>query len=348
MAKKKNKKEKEVEVIDDLDMVKAVIDKKYGGKNKNIFTTMAERDKSIHVETVSTGSIALDVALGRGGVAKSRIYEFFGPNSSGKTTLAISIIAQAQKIGLTCCFVDLEHTADPKLFKSLGVDTDKLFMIENLFDAEDYLEAMELAIKSGVVDVVVLDSITALVPRAELEADLDQDFYALQARLMSRCLRNINPYINDSNVLMIFINQIRSKMTSYGNPETTSGGNALLFYATGRIRVSGGKGTSITDDSGVAIGHRVKFEIVKNKLAPPFKSTEINLLYGYGYDNYTEVLQLAVDFGIADLKGSWYSYNDIKLGQGAMNARETLINDLELYNKIRGAVTEILIPVKDE
>lgn len=335
----KKKKEKEEKTVSNIDLVRETLNKKYQKQYGQVLTTMADCD-NFEIPTVSTGSLGLDVALGRGGLALGRIYELYGRQSSGKTTLAISTIVEAQRKDLPCVFVDIEHAADPVLFQSMGVDINKLHMVQNLIEGEDYLEALGHLIKTGAVKVAVIDSVSALLPKAENEADFDKDFYALQARLMSKSLRKLGQYVSTTNVLLIFINQIREKVGGYGNPETTSGGNALGFYATGRIKVSGGVKTSrIPDDTGEIIGHTTKFMVEKNKLGAPFRSAEVNLIYGYGYDKHGEVLDLAASVGIVERRGAYFYYGGEKIGQGSRNVRDILMTDDELYNKIRSELT---------
>jgi recombination protein RecA len=335
MAKKKDTKKESR--ITNLDIAKEAITKKFG----NVLKKMSDCGE-LKIDTISTGSLGLDVALGRGGLARGRVYEFYGPPSGGKTTLAISAIAEAQKRGLTCCFADIEHAADPSLFKAMGVNLEDLYLINDLIDGEDYVDAMEQAVKSGEIDVAVFDSITALLPRQESESDIDADFYALLGRLMSKTLRRFIHIINETGTLLIFINQMRDQMGVWGNPEKTTGGNALPFYATGRIRIEGGevKSSRLVDASGEVIGHKTKFEIKKNKLAPPFRVHEIDLIYGEGYDIVGELVDLSTSVGIIDKAGSWYSYKDKKLGQGEYNVKQKLLENIELYNEIRNILIE--------
>jgi recombination protein RecA len=340
MAKKKETKNEVVKKdskITNLDIAKETINKKYGP----VLKKMSDAGE-LKIQTISTGSLGLDVALGRGGLARGRVYEFYGPPSGGKTTLAISAIAEAQKRGLTCCFADIEHAADPQLFKAMGVNLDELYLINDLVDGEDYVDAMEQAVKSGEIDVAIFDSITALLPKQESEADIDADFYALLGRLMSKTLRRFIHIINETGTLLIFINQMRDQMGVWGNPEKTTGGNALPFYATGRIRVEGGetKSSRIAGPNGEIMGHITKFEIKKNKLAPPFRTHEINLIYGEGYDRMSELVSLSTSVGIIDKSGSWYSYKDTKLGQGELNVKKKLIEDEALHDEIRNLLIE--------
>lgn len=339
MAKKKDtvKEDKKDLKITNLDIAKETIKKKYG----DVLKKMSDCGE-LKINTISTGSLGLDVALGRGGLARGRVYEFYGPPSGGKTTLAISAIAEAQKRGFTCCFADIEHAADPQLFKAMGVNLEDLYLINDLVDGEDYIDAMEQAVKSGEIDVAIFDSITALLPKQESEADIDADFYALLGRLMSKTLRRFIHIINETGTLLIFINQMRDQMGVWGNPEKTTGGNALPFYATGRIRVEGGetKSSRIAGPNGEIIGHKTKFEIKKNKLAPPFRTHEINLIYGQGYDIIGELVDLASSVGIIEKAGSWYSYKGTKLGQGETNVKNKLLEDQELHDEIRNILIE--------
>ena len=323
--------------VNKLDVAKETIRKKYG----DVLKKMSDCGE-LKIQTISTGSLGLDVALGRGGLARGRVYEFYGPPSGGKTTLAINTIAEAQRRGLVCCLADVEHAADPQLFKAMGVNLDELYLINDLIDGEDYVFAMEQAVKSGEIDVAIFDSITALLPKQESEADIDADFYALLGRLMSKTLRRFIHIINETNTLLIFINQMRDQMGVWGNPEKTTGGNALPFYATGRIRVEGGetKSSRIVSATGEVIGHKTKFEIKKNKLAPPFRTHEINLIYGQGYDILEELLDLATSVGIIDKSGSWYSYKGSKLGHGELNAKQKLQEDQALHDEIRNLLIE--------
>lgn len=339
MVKKKTKKD---ESITTLDIAKENIKKEYG----NVLKKMSDIGKLV-VPTVSTGSLGLDVALGRGGLARGRVYEIYGPPSGGKTSLAISTIVEAQKRNLRCLFVDIEHAADTELFENMGVDTEALETITTgedyaIIDGEDYIKIAEGLIKSGGIDLVVFDSITALLPKQESEADIDADFYALLARLMSKTLRRFIHIISRTNTLLIFINQMRDKMNAWGNPEKTTGGNALPFYATGRIRVEGGETTTsrISDSNGVIIGHTTKFEIKKNKLAPPYRTHEINLIYGQGYDKVGEAIELAASIGVIEKSGSWYSYKDKNLAQGIVNVKVIFEEDKDLYSEVVKSLIE--------
>jgi recombination protein RecA len=335
MAKKKTKAKVEV---DNLDIIKKAITKKYGA----VISKLSDHEDMI-IPTVSTGSISLDVALGRGGMALGRLYEIFGPNSGGKSTLAANVVIQAQKRGMNCCYVDAEHAVDPLLFKNYGVDINALDLVQG-YNGEENLDVLEMLVSSGAYKVAVVDSVSSLIPSNEAASEIGDDHIALLARLMSKATRRLTPIANRAGCLIIFINQLRMKIGGYGNPETTTGGEALAFYTTGRISVRGpeAKVRRIPDPmSGEIIGHTTLFEIVKNKLAPPFKKTEINLIYGKGYDTHWEVLKLGIDLGIVDKVGAWYSYADNNnFAQGEPNAAAYLksAENAEVYNEIRSRV----------
>ena len=322
-----------------LELAKKAITKKYG----NVVSTLKEHE-DMSIPTISTGCLSLDSALGNGGVARGRIYEVFGPNSGGKTTLAVNILIQAQRKGLKCLFVDAEHAADPTLFKSYGANIDDLDIVQG-YDGEANLDILEHLIKTGSYGIAVVDSVSALIPRSEAESDIDKDHMALLARLMSKVCRKITPIANQTGTTMIFINQLRMKIGTYGNPETTTGGESLAFYTTGRISVRGpeSKKRRIVDDiTGEVVGHKAIFEIVKNKLAAPFRTAEVNLIYGKGYDTHWEVLDIAQSLGIVDKSGAWYKYKDENFAQGEMNAILAFKDpkNLEMYEEIRNAVIE--------
>jgi recombination protein RecA len=317
-----------------LDVAREDIRRKFG----NIFGKL--EDKELVIPTISSGCLGLDIALGRGGFARGRIYEVYGPPSGGKTTLAMSVIAQAQKRGLSCLFCDAERAADPKLFSAMGVNNSELEIVRGK-DGDDNLEAVETYLKSKEINVVVIDSVSALIPKAEADAGINDDFMGLLARLMSKAMRRLVPKVDDSDALLIFVNQIREKINTYGDPTTTTGGRALNFYSTGRVLVSGGeyKSSRIVDDmTGEVVGHVTNFEVKKNKLSAPYRCAKIPLIYGVGYDSHWEVLNLSVDLGIVDKAGSWFSYKDRKLGQGEINVRDLLVEDDELYKELREEV----------
>jgi len=335
MAKKDNKSKKKTS---SLDLAKKAIIKKYG----SIVSTLGEQGDLI-IETISTGCLGLDIALGRGGVAKGRIYELFGEPSCGKTTLAMSVMAQAQKRGMKCCFCDAEHAADPKLFQSMGVNIHEVELIR-AFMGDDNLDAVETLIKTGEIDVAVLDSVSALIPKAEATAAIADEHIGLLARLMSKAMRRFSPLASETNTLIIFINQIRTKIGSWGDPTTTTGGSALDFYATGRIQVSGGayKSQRIVDPiSGEVIGHKTTFDVRKNKLAPPYRRAEVPLIYGVGYDGHREVLTLSEGLGIIEKRGAYYYKDGENFAQGEENAVAYLKEDEDFYNKLKNKVIEL-------
>jgi recombination protein RecA len=320
-----------------LEIAKKAIIKKYGA-----VISILKDHADMNIETISSGSISLDVALGRGGFGRGRIYEIFGQNSSGKTTLAINVVIEAQKRGLTCCFIDAEHAVDPTLFKNYGVNIDDLIIIQG-FDGEGNLDALESLLRSGAIDVAVVDSVSSLIPRQEAESDVDKDTMAVLARLMSKALRRLTPLANQTNTLLIFINQLRMKIGTYGDPFVTSGGEAMGFYATGRISVRGpeSKKRRIVDKAtGEVVGHETIFEVVKNKLAAPFRKAFIKLIYGEGYDKHSEVLDIATSLGIIDRSGAWYKYNDKNFAQGEDKAVVYFKENVEFYEKIRNKVIE--------
>jgi len=340
MAKKKDKKD-----TDNLGLIKKAITKKYG----DVISKLSDHEDMV-IQTVSTGSISLDVALGRGGMALGRIYEVFGPNSGGKSTLAANVVIQGQKRGMKCCYVDAEHAVDPVLFKNYGVDTTELELIQG-YNGEENLDILEMLISSGAYRIAVVDSVSSLIPTAEAESEISDDHMGLLARLMGKATRRFTPIANRASCLLIFINQFRMKIGTYGNPETTTGGEALPFYATGRIAVRGpeSKKRRIPDPiTGEVMGHTTLFEIVKNKLAPPFRKAEVNLIYGKGYDAHWEVLNLAVDLGIIEKSGAWYKYNSSPFAQGEPAAAAYLKEEenAEMYNEVRDIVVE-MVGLKD-
>lgn len=335
MAKKK----KEVNVHSTMSAAKAAIKKKYG----DVIKLMSEQD-DLEINTVSTGCLSLDAALGRGGMALGRIYEVFGAPSGGKTTLAMSVIAQAQKRNMKCVFVDAEHAADPKLFKNMGVEIDKLSTI-TAFAGDDNLDALETIMKTGEIDVAVVDSVSALIPKSEAIAAIGDEFMGLHARLMSKALRKFSPIASATNTLIIFVNQVRSKIGAYGDPMITTGGVALDFWATGRIKVTGGEAKAsrikhpITDET---MGHFTSFHVRKNKLAPPFRDASVPLIYGVGYDVHWEVLTLSEQLGLIEKSGAWYKYENKNFAQGEQKAKDHLKENKELYTKLREEVIDLL------
>ena len=294
------------------------------------------QNPNVDIEAISTGSLGIDIALGIGGLPKGRIIEIYGPESSGKTTLALSVIAQSQKKGGSCAFIDAEHALDPSYAKKIGVDIDNL-LISQPDAGEQALEIADTLVRSGAIDVLVVDSVAALVPKAELEGEMGDSHMGLQARLMSQALRKLTSTVSRSNTLIIFINQIRMKIgVMFGNPETTTGGNALKFYASVRIDIR--RIGSIKDKEDV-IGSQTRVKIVKNKVAPPFKIVDFDIMYGEGISKTGELIDLGVKAGIVEKAGAWFSYKGEKLGQGRENAKLFLKENPavaeEIENKIR-------------
>ena len=322
VIEKVSKKEKKVEVggdVNSLNLAMKAIEKKYG----SVISTLEDHG-DMRIPTVSTGSLGLDLALGRGGMALGRVYEIFGPAGGGKSTLAVNVVIQAQRRKMSCIYVDAEHAIDPELLRAYGVNTKELKIVQG-YDGEGNLDILERLVKTGAFKVAVVDSVSALIPRAESVVDIDVEQMGKHGKLMSKALRRITPIANQTGTLIIFINQLRMKLGGYGNPETTTGGESLPFYSTGRISVRGPESVKrriIDDVTGEVIGHKTIFEIVKNKLAAPFKKSEIRLIYGQGYDTYREVLDMATDLGVVDKSGSWYKYNDVSIGQGELNVVE--------------------------
>jgi recombination protein RecA len=292
---------------------------------------------SIEVESISTGSLGLDIALGIGGLPKGRIVEIFGPESSGKTTLALHVIAEAQKSGGICAFVDAEHALDPIYARKLGVNVDDL-LISQPDAGEQALEITDTLVRSGAIDVLVVDSVAALTPRAELEGEMGDSLPGLQARLMSQAMRKLTSSISKSKCLVIFINQIRMKIgVMYGSPETTTGGNALKFYASVRLDI---RRIGALKDREEIVGNQTRVKVVKNKLAPPFRQVEFDIMYGEGISKTGELLDLGVKSGIVDKAGSWFSWDSQRLGQGRENARQFLKDNPQIANTIEQGVRE--------
>ena len=316
-----------------IDAALGQIEKAFG---KGSIMRLGQNDASVDIEAISTGSIGIDIALGIGGMPKGRIVEIYGPESSGKTTLALSVIAQAQKKGGTCAFIDAEHALDPSYAKKIGVDIENL-LISQPDAGEQALEITDTLVRSGAIDVLIVDSVAALVPKAELEGEMGDQHMGLQARLMSQALRKLTATVSRSNTLVIFINQIRMKIgVMFGNPETTTGGNALKFYSSVRIDIrSIGK---IKDKEDI-IGTQTRVKIVKNKVAPPFKVVDFDIMYGEGISKTGELIDLGIKAGIVEKAGAWFSYKGEKLGQGRENAKLFLREHedvaLEIENKIR-------------
>ncbi len=318
-----------------LESALSQIERSFG---KGSVMRLGQDNPAMDIEATSTGSIGLDVALGIGGLPQGRIVEIYGPESSGKTTLALHVIAESQKKGGICAFVDAEHALDPQYAKKLGVDLDEL-LISQPDAGEQALEITETLVRSGAVSVVVVDSVAALTPKSELEGDMGDHQVGAQARLMSQAMRKLTGAINRSNCMVIFINQIRMKIgVMFGSPETTSGGNALKFYASVRLDI---RRIGALKDRDEVVGNATRVKVVKNKVAPPFKQVEFDIMYGEGISKVGELLDLGVKAGIVDKAGSWFSYGDQRIGQGRENAK-TYLKDhpdmaLDIEDKIRGA-----------
>lgn len=319
-----------------LEMALLQIEKTFG---KNTIMRLGDAPRT-RVEAIPTGALALDVALGVGGVPKGRIVEIYGPESGGKTTLTLHIVAEIQRSGGTAAFIDAEHALDPDYAKRIGVDTENL-LISQPSSGEEALEITETLVRSNAVDIVVIDSVAALVPRAELEGNMGDSQIGLQARLMSQALRKLTAVTGKSKCLVIFINQLREKVgISYGNPEVTTGGRALRFYSSVRMEIR--KSEVIKDKSGVEVGNRTKVKVVKNKVAPPFKIAEFDIIFGQGISKESSVLDLAAEFGIIQKSGAWYAYNDSKIAQGRDNARDYLKANPELCKEVDALVRQKL------
>lgn len=324
-----------------IDLAIGQLEKQYG---KGSIMRLGDRPK-VAVETISTGSLMIDSALGVGGVPRGRIIEIFGPESSGKTTIAMHIAAEAQKAGGYAAFIDAEHAFDPKYAKALGINTDEL-LISQPDSGEQALEITETLIRSGALDVVVIDSVAALVPKAELEGEMGDSHMGLQARLMSQALRKLAGVVNRTRTSVIFINQIREKIgVMFGSPETTTGGRALKFYASIRLDIRRIGALKRGDE---IIGNRTAIKVVKNKVAPPFKKVEFNIMYGKGISRIAEVLDLAVEADIIQKRGSWYRYNGDPIGQGADAAMQFLEEDQNLFNEVFEAVKKFIMPEPEE
>ncbi|MFS0736310.1 recombinase RecA [Sphingomonas sp. 1P06PA] len=314
-----------------LDAALAQIDRAFG---KGSAMKLGSREK-VEIEAISTGSLGLDIALGIGGLPRGRIIEIYGPESSGKTTLALHAIAEAQKAGGTAAFVDAEHALDPSYAKKLGVDIDEL-IVSQPDTGEQALEITDTLIRSNAVDVLVVDSVAALVPRAEIEGEMGDSHVGLQARLMSQALRKITGSISRSKTLVIFINQIRMKIgVMYGSPETTTGGNALKFYASVRLDI---RRTGQIKDRDDIVGNATRVKVVKNKVAPPFKQVEFDIMYGEGVSKMGEILDLGVKAGLVEKSGAWFSYDSIRIGQGRENSKTYLKENPELAEKLEKAI----------
>ena len=294
----------------------------------------------VEIDTISSGSLSLDMALGIGGLPKGRIVEIYGPESSGKTTLALHVIAEAQKNGGTCAFVDAEHALDPVYAKKLGVNTDEMLISQPDF-GEQALEIADTLVNSSAIDVLVVDSVAALVPRAEIEGEMGDSHMGLHARLMSQAMRKLTASISKTNCTVFFLNQLREKIgVMFGNPETTTGGNALKFYASVRLDIR--RSTQIKDTEGAVLGNKTRVKVVKNKVAPPFKTAEFDIMYGEGISKTGEVIDLGVEHEIIEKSGSWFSYGGTKLGQGRDSVKLLLKDNPELMEELEGKIFQII------
>ncbi len=324
-------KERNVDRQKALDAALAQIDRAFG---KGSAMKLGSRE-TMNVESISTGSLGLDIALGIGGLPKGRVVEIYGPESSGKTTLALHVIAEAQKAGGTAAFVDAEHALDPVYANKLGVDIDEL-IISQPDTGEQALEITDTLVRSNAIDVLVVDSVAALVPRAEIEGEMGDSHVGLQARLMSQSLRKLTGSINRSKCMVIFINQLRMKIgVMYGNPEVTTGGNALKFYASVRLDI---RRTGQIKDRDEIVGNATRVKVVKNKVAPPFKQVEFDIMYGQGISKTGEILDLGVKAGLVEKSGSWFSYDSVRIGQGRENSKTYLKENPEVCDKLEAAI----------
>ncbi|SDE40772.1 recombinase RecA [Kordiimonas lacus] len=304
------------------------IDRAFG---KGSVMKLGQRESGIEIDTISTGSLNLDIALGIGGFPKGRIIEIYGPESSGKTTLALHAVAEAQKKGGIAAFVDAEHALDPVYARKLGVDVNEL-LVSQPDTGEQALEIADTLVRSGAVDILVVDSVAALTPRAELEGEMGDSHVGLQARLMSQALRKLTASISKSNTIVVFINQIRMKIgVMYGSPETTTGGNALKFYASVRLDI---RRIGAIKEKDEIVGNATRVKVVKNKLAPPFKQVEFDIMYGEGVSKMGEIIDLGVKAGVVEKSGSWYSYSSQRIGQGRENAKRFLLENTDISNEI--------------
>ena len=317
-----------------LDAAVSQIEKAYG---KGAVMKLGDEKANMNIETIPTGALSLDIALGLGGIPKGRIVEIYGPESSGKTTVALHMIAEAQKRDGIAGFIDAEHALDPVYARNIGVDIDNLY-ISQPDNGEQALEIAETMVRSGALDIIVIDSVAALVPKAEIDGEMGDAQVGLQARLMSKALRKLTAVISRSNCVVIFINQLREKVgVFYGNPETTTGGRALKFYSSVRLDV---RKTEILKQGGEPIGNRVRIKVVKNKIAPPFKEAEFDIVYGKGITKEGDILDLAVKENIVDKSGAWFAYNGEKIGQGRENAKATLRANPVMLEEIENKVRE--------
>lgn len=296
---------------------------------------LGDSGSSLNIETVPTGSLSLDIALGVGGVPKGRVIEIYGPESSGKTTLALHVVAECQKMGGIAGFIDAEHALDPVYARNIGVDIDNLY-ISQPDNGEQALEIADTMVRSGAIDIIIIDSVAALVPKKEIEGEMGDSVVGLQARLMSQALRKLTSVISKSNCIVIFINQLREKIgVMFGNPETTTGGRALKFYASVRMDI---RRTETIKQGADAVGNHVKVKVVKNKVAPPFKEAEFDIMYGKGISKEGDILDLAVKEGIVEKSGAWFAYKGDKIGQGRENAKQYLTDNPGVFSEIEAAL----------
>jgi len=304
---------------------------------KGSIMKLGQRENAVDTDVISTGSLGLDIGLGIGGMPRGRVVEIYGPESSGKTTLALHVVAEAQKAGGTCAFVDAEHALDPVYAQKLGCNVDEL-LISQPDAGEQALEITDTLVRSGAVDVLIVDSVAALVPRAELEGDMGDTHVGLQARLMSQALRKLTSSVSRSKTLVIFINQIRMKIgVMFGNPETTTGGNALKFYSSIRLEI---RRIGQIKDRDEVVGNQTRVKVVKNKMAPPFRTVEFDIMYGEGVSKMGELLDLGVKAGVVEKSGSWFSYNSTRVGQGRENAKQFLRENETIAQEIERAIRE--------
>ncbi len=325
-----------------LESALAQIDRAFG---KGSVMKLGNAGKVVEVESISTGSLGLDMALGIGGLPKGRVVEIYGPESSGKTTLALHTVAEIQRAGGTAAFVDAEHALDPVYAHKLGVNLDDL-LVSQPDNGEQALEITDTLVRSGAVDIVVVDSVAALTPKAEIEGDMGDSLPGLQARLMSQALRKLTASISKSKCIVIFINQIRMKIgVMYGSPETTTGGNALKFYASVRLDIRSIGKIKVRDE---IVGNNVRVKVVKNKVAPPFREVEFDILYGVGISKLGEILDLGVKGGVVEKSGSWFSFNSIRIGQGRENARDFLKSNPEIAAEIEALVRKKSDAISEE
>ncbi len=324
-----------------LETALSKIEKDYG---KGAVMKLGDSNVNMNIETIPTGSLSLDIALGLGGIPKGRIVEIYGPESSGKTTIALHMVAEVQKRDGIAGFIDAEHALDPVYARNIGVDIDNLY-ISQPDNGEQALEIAETMVRSGAVDIIIIDSVAALVPKAEIEGDMGDSHVGLQARLMSQALRKLTAAISKSNCVVIFINQLREKVgVMFGNPETTTGGRAPKFYASIRLDV---RRIETLKQNGEMVGNRTRIKVVKNKVAPPFKQAEFDIMFGHGISREGDILDLATDIGIINKSGAWYAYNGERIGQGRENSKQYLVSHPEVCDEVEQKVRAYYHLVKE-